>query len=198
MAESMLDPRVSERIKESYGYPRAPVTATEAFEIFGEVLRSPEEREFVEQIKVGDAVMAETQEDTGYSVVLPEGREAKVSCAIDSLITALLRREGLVHAACPHCREKMEIKIEGNRVVSTSSPSIVFWFGGGLEKRSGGLDVDVLEHGAEEICGHMHLFPNREHLAAWLKSQKDELGATIPLKETVDILAQATLASFLK
>lgn len=195
---NMLDPRVSERIKEAYGYPRAPTTLTEVFEIFRDELNTPRQREFIEKIKSGEAVMAETQKITGYSVILPEGREAKVSCAADPILTSLLRRRGVVRAACPHCREKMEIKIEGNRVANASSPTIVFWLGGGPEKRKGKFDVDVLERGAEEICPHIQLFPNREHLAEWLKSQNDELGVAMSLKETVDSFAHIALAPFLK
>ena len=195
--EQALDPRVSERLKESYGLPVAPKTVAEAMEIFRDGMSSPGQREFIEKIKAGEAVMAETKEDKGYSVVLPEG-EKKVSCGADTILTALLRRQGLVRAACPHCGEKMEFTIEGNRIARTSSPSIAFWMGGGPEKRAGGVDAEVLEHGAEEICSHIHLFPNKEHLEAWVKSQKDELGVALSLNEVVDSYTQIALAPFLK
>lgn len=78
-----------------------------------------------------------------------------------------------------------------DKVISTESPV-------GPEKREGGLDAEVLKRGAEEICAHMHLFPNRDHLEAWVKAQKDELGVSLNLEDVVNSFAQIVLAPFLK
>ena len=77
----------------------------------------------------------------------------------------------------------MEIKIEGGRVVSASSPSITFWIGGG--PNTGIVMLEGKDIPEDPICDHIHLFPNREHLAAWLQTMTDEFGLTWSLDDTV-------------
>ena len=100
-----------------------------------------------------------------------------VMCGYDALETAVLRGRGLIDAACPHCGERMEIRVEESRIAKASPPSTVFWFGAPPRDAPG-----------NPVCDHLHLFPTREHLAAWLRTQRDELGVEMPVTEAVQFL----------
>lgn len=180
MERSVLDPTLAERLKDVYHLVRPPATVTE----FADLLRARRQerlqmREFTERVRSGRAVIGECGEEHGYSVLNPDGRETKVMCAYDALMTSVLRSQGLVKAACPHCGKRMEILIEEKTVVGSSSPSIMFWWGTGPKGEAG-----------NPVCDHLHLFPDREHLSAWLRTRPDELGISSPLKGTLEFLAQ--------
>lgn len=180
MERSVLDPTLAERLKDIYHLARPPATITE----FADLLRArhrekPQSREFIERVRSGEAVIGECGEEHGYSLLNPDGREVKVMCAVDALMTSLLRGQGLIKAACPHCGEKMEIGIKEKKVVSSSPPSITFWWGTGPEGEAG-----------NPVCDHLHLFSDREHLSAWLRTRPDELGISASLKETVEFLVK--------
>ena len=170
-----LEPRLGERLQRIYMLARSPSTISEFGELLTErSLSRPEGREFIEGVRSGRAVIGETEEDHGYSVVLPEGRKAKVFCAFDTLMTAVLRGAGTSHGACPHCGEEMEVTVEERRVASASAPSLVFWLGAGPEGAPG-----------NPVCDHLHLFPSREHLTAWLDNQPEELGVALPVSDAL-------------
>jgi len=136
--------------------------------------------DFVQQIKAGKAAIGECGEKHGYSLTMADGCTVEVMCAYDALMTSVLQGKGNVHAGCAHCGEKMEVRIEGVKVSKSSPPSIVFWLGAGPQDAPG-----------NPICDHLHLFPNQEHLQAWLDSQRDELGVNMPLTEAVRFLARS-------
>lgn len=189
MVEQWLDPRVSQRLQQVLQLSTAPATMSEFWQLAEkEYLGIPENKEFMEQVRAGKAVIAETDEDTGYSLALPDGSNPKVECAGDALGTALLRHVDIVHARCPHCGEKMQIKIEGKRVVNASLPSIVFWMGGSA--KTGIVMLEGKDIPEDPVCYHIHLFPNRDHLAAWLQAKSDEFGFTVSLNDIVELWVQ--------
>jgi hypothetical protein len=145
-----------------------------------QVMRNPEGPKYIEAVRSGKVVVGETGEEHGYSID-KEGHRVNVSCAYDALHTAVIRGTGLIKAACPHCGEIMEVRIEGIRVVSSSPQSIVYWLGAPPEDAPG-----------NPVCDHLHLFPTREHLKAWLETQRDELGVEMTVEEAVDFYAQAS------
>ncbi len=175
MPDVILDPRLSERLKETYNLQRTPTTVADFVELGRTMIKAtPELRQFLMSVRAGKAVVGQTEADRGQSFITPEGREARVMCGYDSLSTALLRGEGIVRASCFHCKEKMEIEIKGGKIASASSPSIVFWFGDGPK----GIPV----------CDHLNLFPDRDHLAAWLRMNPEELGVAFTLDEAVEFI----------
>jgi hypothetical protein len=175
MSNVLFDPRLSKRLKETYKLEKSPTTLAEFTELGRALIRvTPELQEYIERIKSGEVVVGETEEKRGQSVVLPDGREVRVMCGYDALTTILLRGQGSVRASCLHCGEKMEVMIEKSKIVSASSPTIVYWFGDGPK----GI----------KICDHLNLFPDLEHLLAWLETNPEELGVPILLHDAADFL----------
>ncbi len=138
---------------------------------------TPDWGDFVERVRAGDAIMGECDLDRGQAVVLEEDREVGVMCGYDALFTVLARGQGGVLASCLHCGERMEARIADGGLASVSSPSIVFWLGDGPR----GIPV----------CDHLNLFPDLEHLKAWLETNPEELGVPLPLGEAVRFIREA-------
>jgi hypothetical protein len=147
---------------------------------FEQVMSNPEGPKYIEAIRSGKVMVGETGEERGYSID-KEDHRVNVSCAYDALHTAVIRGQGLIKAACPHCGEKMEIRVEGSQVATVSPQSTVYWLGAPPEDAPG-----------NPVCDHPHLFPMRDHLKAWLQTQRDELGVEMTVKEAADFYAQAS------
>ncbi len=176
-----LDPRFAERLRDIYKLGQTPRTLDE----FGRLLvqlttTNPRLHGFLKLIKGGKAAIGECNEQHGYSMTLPDGRRVEVMCAYDALMTSVLQGGGEVQASCPHCGEKMQVRIRGTVVSKDSPPSSVFWLGAGPKDAPG-----------NPICDHLHLFPNKEHLQAWVGSRRDELGVSMPLAEVVQFLSRS-------
>lgn len=179
--EIKLEPRLGERLQRIYRLPKRPTTLDEYIQIGKEIVMSnPEGPKYIEAIRSGKVVVGETTEERGYSID-KESRRVNVSCAYDALHTAVIRGYGLIKAACPHCGEKMEIQIKGSRVVNASPSSVVYWLGAPPKNAKG-----------NPVCDHLHLFPNSEHLKAWVETQQDELGVELPVKEAAEYYARVS------
>lgn len=179
--EIRLEPRLGKRLQRIYRLPKRPTTLDEYIQIGKEmVMSNPEGPKYIEAIRTGKVVVGETDEERGYSVD-KGGRRVNVSCAYDALHTAVIRGEGLIKAACSHCGKKMEIQIKESRVVDASPPSIMYWLG-----------APPAEAPGNPICDHLHFFPDIEHLKAWVKTQQDELGVELPVKEAAEYYARVS------
>ncbi len=179
--ELTLDPRFAERLREIYKLDQSPRTVDEfGLSLAQRTTTHPQLRDLFKLIKAGKAAIGECGEKHGYSMTLKDGRRVEVMCAYDALMTSVLQGTGDVHAACPHCGDDMLVLIEGTLVSKASLPSIMFWLGAGLGDAPG-----------NPICDHLHLFPDTQHLNAWISSRRDELGVGIPLTDTVQFLARS-------
>ena len=175
MVNVMFDPRLSERFQKTLGLSSSPATIEELIALGRKRYESGSELgNYYRSVASGDRVIGETDADRGQSIALPDGREVKVMCSYDSLMTAVLRGRGSVEAACPHCGEKMRVTVVDGSVTDTSSESIVFWLGDG--------PVGI------PICDHFNLFPDLEHLGAWLSGNVQELGVPLALSDAVEFM----------
>ncbi len=168
-------------MREIYNLSKTPGTLDE----FGQLLvqrTTTRQRlqERLELVKEGKAAIGECGEKHGYSMTLGDRRSVEVMCAYDALMTSILQGKGEVHATCPHCGEKMDVRIKATEVAKASLPSIVFWLGAGPRDAPG-----------NPICDHLHLFPDTQHLKEWVNSQLDELGLSIPLTDAVQFLVRS-------
>ena len=174
----MFDPRLSERFRKTFGLQSSPAKIDELIALWRKRYESDSELgNCFRSVASGDRVMGETDSDRGQSIALPDGRAVKVMCSYDSLMTAVLRSRGSVEAACPHCEEKMKVTVVDGRVTDTSSESIVFWLG----------DAPV----GIPMCDHLNLFPDLEHLGAWLSGNVEELGVPLALSDAVEFMRRA-------
>lgn len=172
-----LDPECAERLQHTYGLERPPSTVGEYAELARRrIASSPELLAFLRQVREGAAAIGETEADRGQRVQTEDGSETGVMCGYDALATALLRGGGTVRASCFHCGERMEATLRDGALVDASPSSIVFWLGDGPK----GIPV----------CDHLNLFPNEDHLDAWLATNPEELGAALSLPEAVALIGR--------
>lgn len=177
---SVLGAQLGQRLMDVYKLERPPSTISEFVELVRARNESrPRVREFIDKVRAGKAVIGECADEHGYSVVLANGRDVKVMCAYDALMSSVLQGQGVVQGICPHCGEKTEVQIHGNKISKSSSSSIVFWWGRGPRGEPG-----------NPVCDHLHLFPSREHLSSWLDTRPEELGFNLSLLEALELFAQ--------
>jgi len=168
----IIDPELSERLKEAYSLERTPNSVSDFSSLWKENLsKNLSARNFIEEVREGRRAIGETSSDRGYSMVNDTDSE-KVMCGLDTLATAYLRKYGDIAAICPHCGMGMAIRIKDRRIVSHFPKGIVFWLGAGPIGAPG-----------NPRCDHLHLFPSPKHLEAWLRSKPDELGISLSLEE---------------
>lgn len=181
MEPSILDPRLAERLREIYRLSRTPQTLDEFGQsLFLQTTTNPRLRDFFQQIKAGKTAIGECSEKHGYSLTMADGRRVEVMCAYDALMSSILQGKGDVHAVCPHCGDRMEVRIEGMRLSESSPRSIVFWLGAGPRDAPG-----------NPVCDHLHMFPDDKHLHAWVGSRSGELGVSMSLEEAVQFLVRS-------
>ncbi|MFQ5987154.1 MAG: organomercurial lyase [Thermoplasmata archaeon] len=166
------------RLKRVYGLPREPTSIEDYYALVEEGSQAnPQMEAYLQKMRKGQVVMGETAADRGYAVTIPERGKVNVMCGYDAVLTAVVRGEGRAEGACPHCGEAMDVRVEGGNLAHASPDSIVFWLGTGPPGGPG-----------HPVCDHLHLFPSREHLLAWVEGQPDELGFEVPLATLVERL----------
>lgn len=175
--EAALEPELAERLQQIYRLARRPDTLGALRELFGEGRREPQFEHYLERIRSGAGVIGAARGATPYANVLAEG-EVGVMCGYDALMNALLRGGGTVRGSCVHCGEALELELAGEEIVRRSSAGMVFWFGTGPLGAPG-----------NPVCDHLHLFPDRTHLDAWLVSQPHELGVAMAIGDAVAFFA---------
>ncbi len=175
-----IDTRLGKRFRDIYGLARPPSTFGEFLDLVRERLEGNRRwKEYRDLLRAGKAVIGATEEDRGYSVTVPGRQETNVMCGYDAVMTATIHGRGIVRARCPHCGQRMEIRFEQQGIAEALPPSIVFWYGAPPKDAPG-----------HPICDHLHLFPDSDHLRAWVAGQRDELGLTIPIRKFVEHAAQ--------
>ena len=175
--DAPFEPRLAERFRTTYRLAKAPRTPNEFADFWRDRLDAdPRMRELFRRVRDGTAVIGETAANRGQVVFLPDGRKANVMCGYDSLMTAVLRGRGSVHAACFHCGERTEVHIEEGRSVRIMPETAVFWLGDGPR----GI----------QVCDHLNLFPSLDHLAAWLRADPEELGIALSVPAAVELCSR--------
>ena len=69
----------------------------------------------------------------------------------------------------------MTVRIKGGKLERFSPKEMMFLWGAGPEGSPG-----------NPMCDHLHLFPNREHMSAWLASRKGEMGFSFEILEVLN------------
>ena len=173
MLETRIDPELGKRLEHVYKLSRRPTTVGEVREMFKENRENPDLEAYVEKVRAGEVVIGASSTDTPYANVLEEG-EVSVMCGYDALMNALLRGAGVIKGNCVHCGEAMELELHGDDITRQSTPDLLFWLGAGPIGAPG-----------NPVCDHLHLFPDRTHLDAWLETNPDELGVAMRIEEAI-------------
>lgn len=163
------------RLMRIYGLEREPMNPDDFFGLLKvESAKHPGTREFLERVRSKKAVIGRTEDPTKDWITLRGSGKVHTLCSYDTLMTAVLRGGSLIGSACPHCGEPMEVRIEKGKLVDFAPKGTVFFWGTGPEGFPG-----------NPMCDHLHLFPNKGHMNAWIESKENELGFSFNLKQAV-------------
>lgn len=173
MLEMQLDPELGRRLEHVYKLSRRPHTLGDLRDLFEAKREDPEVAAYVELLQSGRAVIGASSGGTPYANILAEG-EIAVMCGYDALMNALYQGGGDIKGVCVHCDETMAFTLSDDTITERSHPAPVFWLGTGPIGAPG-----------NPVCDHLHLFPDRSHLAGWLGSHPDALGVAMTLDEAI-------------
>ncbi len=73
----------------------------------------------------------------------------------------------------------MKVRIRKGKLEDFSPKGIMFLWGAGPEDSTG-----------NPMCDHLHLFPDKKHMTAWIESKDEELGFSFGLQEAVQRLKE--------
>jgi hypothetical protein len=175
---SLFEPELTDRLRKIYDLGRKPRDPRDFFILLrASSMSRSREKKFVDIVKSGKAVIGQSNHPTKDWIILKSEKKVFTWCSYDTLMTAILQKEGEIGSSCPHCGEEMRILIHGGKLESFSPRGIVFLWGTGPEGSPG-----------DPMCDHLHLFPGEKHMTAWLESHEGEMGFSFRLEETVNYL----------
>lgn len=175
---SPFEPELSDRLLKIYDLGRKPRDPRDFITLLkAPSMRRSEEKKFVDVVKSGKAVIGQGNHSTKDWIIPKSGKKVFTWCSYDTVMTAILQKEGEIGSFCPHCGEEMQILIRSGKLGSFSPKGMVFLWGSGPEGSPG-----------DPMCDHLHLFPSERHMAAWIESQKGEMGFSFRLEEAVNYL----------
>jgi hypothetical protein len=165
---------LSNRLKRIYSLERKPRNPDEFFHLLkAESAKHSGTKEFLNRVRSKDAVIGRSDVPTKDWIVA--GSEKVFTyCSYDTLMTAILQGNAQVGSSCPHCGETMTVRIRKSKLEDFSPKGTVFLWGAGPEGAPG-----------NPMCDHLHIFPDKKHMTAWIESKEEELGFSFMLKEAI-------------
>lgn len=171
-----FDVEFGTRLGRVYSLNRAPKDVLDFFELLKEQrLTQPETVKFFEFVRSGKGVIGETVDLTKDWIIVGGERKVHTRCSLDSLLTGLLQLDSTVGSSCPHCGEAIRVRIEGGELKGFEPKTAVFLCGAGPDGAPG-----------DPMCDHLHLFPDSEHMNAWVRSKEGEMGFSLELPEAIE------------
>ncbi len=163
-----------------YGLERKPQNPDDFFRLLKtESARHAGTVEFLNRVRSRKAVMGRSDVTTKDWIAMDGQGKVYTRCSYDTLMTAILRADSQVGSSCPHCGEPMTIRIRKGKLEDFSPKGLVFLWGTGPEGSPG-----------NPMCDHLHLFPEKGHMNAWIESKVGELGFSFNLQEAVQRLKE--------
>jgi len=169
---------LGDRFKRIYGLGRKPRNPDDFFRLLrAESAKHVGTKRFLDRVRSGKAVIGQSDIPTKDWVSVIGYEKVFTYCSYDTLMTAVLRGDSQIGSSCPHCGEHMTVRIRKERLEDFSPKGMVFLWGSGPEGSPG-----------NPMCDHLHLFPDENHMTAWMQSKNEELGFSLSLEETVQRL----------
>jgi hypothetical protein len=166
---------LSGRLKRIYGLTRNPRGPVDFFRLLKtKSAKNPGTRVFIDRVRAKKAVIGRNDVPTKDWIAMDGSEKVFTFCSYDTLMTAVLRGDSKVGSSCPHCGEPVVIRIANGKLEGFSPKGTVFLWGTGPEGSPG-----------NPMCDHLHLFPDEEHMTAWIRSKEGELGFSFKLPEAV-------------
>ena len=180
----MTAPRFSaelgDRLWRIYGLERRPRSPDDFFRLLrAESSKHAGTQEFLDRVRSKKAVIGQSDAPTKDWVVMDGSEKVFTYCSYDTLMTAILRRDSEVGSSCPHCGETMSARLRGGELEDFSPRGMMFLWGAGPEGAPG-----------NPMCDHLHLFPDKKHLSAWMESKEGEMGFGFKLQQAVSRLRE--------
>ena len=126
------------------------------------------------------------KEPTTHHVQVNDDVRVYAGCALDGLWAfSFTSGDGTFRTACPHCGESQSVEFQHGEITRWIPEDMLLFVG---VKLSGQGST------AELGCPFINLFPNREHLEAWLQTVPEVAGAEL-LRDQAEILSQAVVLS---
>lgn len=172
-----IETELGDRLQRIYGLGRRPKNPREFFQLLRKVSeKSSGTQEFLRLVRGREAVIGQSDKPTKDWIAVKR-KKIFTYCSYDTLMTAILQGGGELGSACPHCGDAMKVRIKGVELESFSPNEMTFWWGTGPEGSPG-----------NPMCDHLHLFPDKEHMAAWIRSHEGEMGFSFKMQDGVRLL----------
>ena len=158
-----------------YGLDRKPRNPDDFFGLLrAESAKHAGTREFLDRVRSGKAVIGRSGVPTKDWIVRDGAEKVFTFCSYDTLMTAVLQRDSEIGSSCPHCGEAMTVRIRGGKLKDFYPKGMMFLWGAGPEGAPG-----------NPMCDHLHLFPDKEHMNAWIESKEGEMGFSFKLQGAI-------------
>ncbi len=158
-----------------YGLDRRPRNPDDFLRLLeAESAKHEGTKEFLDRVRSKKAVIGRSEVPTKDWITANGSEKVFTYCSYDTLMTAVLRGDSQMGSLCPHCGEPMEVRIVKGELEGFSPKGMVFFWGTGPEGSPG-----------NPMCDHLHLFPDEEHMTAWIESKDEELGFSFKLQEGI-------------
>jgi predicted RNA-binding Zn-ribbon protein involved in translation (DUF1610 family) len=175
LTKTRFGAELSSRLKRVYRLARKPGDPDEFFRLLkAESSKHPGTKAFIDRVRSGKAVIGRSDVPTKDWITIDGSEKVYTFCSYDILMTAILRGDSKIGSSCPHCGEPVVVRIAKGRLQDFSPKGAVFLWGTGPEGSPG-----------NPMCDHLHLFPDEEHMAAWIRSKEEELGFSFKLPEAI-------------
>jgi hypothetical protein len=169
---------LGDRLRGIYGLERRPSNPDEFFRLLkAESGKHVGTREFLDRVRSGKAVIGRSDIPTKDWIFLDGSEKAFTFCSYDILMTAVLRGNSEIGSSCPHCGETMTVRIRRGKLAGFTPKEMTFLWGAGPQGDPG-----------NPMCDHLHLFPNKKHVDAWIESKEGEMGFSFKLQEAIQRL----------
>lgn len=166
---------LGDRLRRIYGLERKPRDPNDFFKLLrAESAKHVGTKEFLDRVRSGKAVIGRSRVPTKDWIVRDGAEKVFTFCSYDTLMTAVLQGVSEIGSSCPHCGETMTVRIRGGKLKDFYPKGMIFLWGAGPEGAPG-----------NPMCDHLHLFPNKKHMSAWIESKEGEMGFSFQLRETV-------------
>ncbi len=175
MTAARFGAELGDRLMRIYDLGRKPRNPDDFFRLLkAESAKHAGTKKFLDRVRSRKAVIGRSDIPTKDWIVMVGAKKVFTFCSYDILMTAVLRGDSQIGSSCPHCGETMIVRIRKGKLEDFSPKGTVFLWGAGPEGSPG-----------NPMCDHLHLFPDKGHMTAWIQSKDDELGFIFKLQEAV-------------
>lgn len=158
-AEIAVPPTLGQRLQDVFGLQLVPHRLGDLVGLFGRTGTEIDQADLWSPAPTAHAVQM-------------AGRSGHTNCAMDAIMLPAITGQPVeLRSECPHCGERIEVRVADGRVRSSHSPAVMSF---GL-MREGDGPVQAI------ACPIINLFPSAEHYRAWAAATPQDETVMLPL-----------------